>query len=272
MLLLLVLACGDAPPEPPAPEAAAPAAPAEPEAIEITENTPSETKVELPALPVALYVAAGGAAAPLGAVPAVAPGGAPKAVSGAESARWPSEGVDARTLTGQDLRFTGAAPVPCSATDGRVSGVGLEEAAVDGALIVAPASWAGAWRAAAPVAAGEELRAQVLGRRDTKPASIVQVALNEDLDGDGMPERLVLAHAPPVEPEKPGVSQALWGAELQALEGFEFNGALSLEGWMPTPAGGIVVLRSRWMGGEGVHAFGVEGGSATVLGEWVCGS
>ncbi|MCB9743654.1 MAG: hypothetical protein H6741_33725 [Alphaproteobacteria bacterium] len=262
MLLLLALACWEAPPEAPPPE---------PELAPVEPPEPPPPP-EGPALPVALYVAVGGAAAPLAGVPATAPGEAPRAVEGVALARWPSEGVEARTLSGEALRFTGAAPVPCPTVDDLVSGVGLEAPAVEGTLILAPAPWAEAWVEASPVAAEPALRERVLARPDTDPLSIVQVAVDADLDGDGVSERLLFSHAPPVEPEKPGVSEVLWGPELTPLAGFELNGRLHLEGWVPTPAGPLLVLRSEWMGGAGVHAFVVEGSQPRRLGEWVCGS
>lgn len=271
MHLLLLLACGGAPPVSPPPAPAAP--PVESEGPGEPANVPGP-KAAPPTLglPVAVYGVAGGSAVPLGAVPATAPGQPARAVRGSETLRWPTEGVEAATSTGQALRFTGSARVECPATERGVSGVALEQAAPDGAVVVAPASWARSWRAGAPVPADQSLQEQVRDRQDIHDDATIQVAVDEDLDGDGVNDRLIFAHAPQVDPEKPGVTTALWGTGLEPLEGLDLNGAVRLEGWVPTPAGPILVLGSQWMGGTGAHALVVEASKLRPLGEWVCGS
>lgn len=224
-----------------------------------------------PVPPVALYAAHGDRVVPLGAVPATAPGEAATAVDALALSRWPTEGVDVATPDDQRQRMADAVTVTCDPSGQATAGVALDGPIPHGTLVLAPAVWTNGlltWPTEGP---SEALLAQL--EKLAVPTDRVVVANAGDLDGDGQPDRLVLAHGPQVDPEKPAATTVLWWGEvLTPLQGFDFNGGVEALSHLSTPAGPLIVLRSQWMGGIGLHALVVEGSQPRKLGEWVCGS
>ncbi len=186
-------------------------------------------------------------------------------------ARWPSEGVEASTPEETRHRFTGWESARCDPSDERTGAAVMDAPPPDGALLVAPGEWSNGlvrW----PTEPADDALMHALSEGGF-PTDTVSVASAGDLDGDGQPDRLVFASGPQVDPDKPPASTVLWwGADLAPLDGFEFNGAVEASLYLSTPAGPLVVVRSQWMGGSGVHLLVVEGSRPRALGEWACGS
>ncbi len=77
------------------------------------------------------------------------------------------------------------------------------------------------------------------------------------------------------DPDKPGNGTLLL-ATADALHplgaGLDWNGVVDLAAVLDAPDQRLLVIRSQWMGGEGLHVIALDGAAIRPLGEWVCGS
>jgi hypothetical protein len=272
VLLSILLAC--APSQPVAPTAATAPAEATPTAATDDLTAASQQippgRPSLPPLPVAVYGTHAGLAVPLGGVPAVAPGDAPVAVGSSALAKWPSQGVTGAAPDGATHEFGEWQTTECEPMDVTIGAAALDPLAFSD-VVIAPAGWAAGLVQWPTEPADDALRAQLTAAGH--PTHRVVVANAGDLDGDGVQDRLVCAAGPQSDPDKPAASTVLWwGADLAPVQGFDFNGAVEATHYLPTPAGPLVILRSNWMGGSGVHLLVVEGSQPRALGEWACGT
>lgn len=141
------------------------------------------------------------------------------------------------------------------------------------------------WRAAGSQATTPESEAPVraaiaqgqgwpFGPGDTAFTEI-SVVLAGDLDGDPGEERLVRAFRPSDDPDKPGNS-AIYvlrdDVAVPLVVGDPLNGVADVLGAVPAPGGSLVLVRSTWSGGQGLHAFLLAPDNITLAGAWECGS
>lgn len=110
------------------------------------------------------------------------------------------------------------------------------------------------------------------GAQDPKGVTVT-VELEGDLDGAPGEERVLRLFRASDDPDKPGNSALYVDRQsVVPVHGFEFNGVVDVVGALPIKGGHIVLLRSEWMGGSGLHAMSMFEGVVAPLGQWVCGS
>lgn len=113
-------------------------------------------------------------------------------------------------------------------------------------------------------------------RGEWGPSPQVTVVLAGELDGVPGDERVVRVFRASDDVDKPGNS-ALYvdrdGAALAPLApGDPLNGVADLLAAPSVPGGHLLVVRSSWSGGVGLHAFLVSAGGSVRVGEFACGS
>lgn len=140
------------------------------------------------------------------------------------------------------------------------------------AAVVAPdaASW-GWLGARAPARADVSTRPGPPDRPDTT------VVLEGEIDGEPGDERIVRRFHPSDDPEKPGNSTLFLHRDgvtdlVEMASDEPFNGVVDLLAALPLAEGHLLVVRSTWSGGQGLHAFVMASGAFTPIGAWVCGS
>jgi len=62
-------------------------------------------------------------------------------------------------------------------------------------------------------------------------------------------------------------------AQWLAPEGLDHNGSIELAGsWSAGSGATVLLLKTYWAGGTGTHLVGLNAGTPTLLGQWVCGT